>query len=169
MIIKCVFLDRDGVINSERGDYTYLPEDFILIDGVHEAIDLIKSAGYLAIIITNQAGISKGLYTRDEMNKCHQLMLEELSEIDAVYYSPYHPDQTLSLSRKPDSLLFEKALAKFSIDPEFSWMVGDRERDLIPAKKLNMRTVLIGTEPSTFADHHAVDLLQAVKEIILNV
>ena len=67
---KCIFLDRDGVLNVERGDYTYLPQDFKIIDGVPEAIKKIKEAGYLAIVITNQAGITKGIYTRETRRAC---------------------------------------------------------------------------------------------------
>ena len=115
---KCIFLDRDGVLNVERGDYTYEPEDFIIEDRVPEAIQLIKEAGYLAIVITNQAGISKGLYTRKQMQACHGILMEKTGHlIDHIYYSPYHPSFSESLTRKPETLMIEKAIAKFDIDP----------------------------------------------------
>jgi D-glycero-D-manno-heptose 1,7-bisphosphate phosphatase len=166
---KCVFLDRDGVINVERGDYTFRKEDFVLHEGVPEAIKELSEAGYLVVVVTNQAGISKGRYTREDMESCHKYLLEQVPEITKIYVSPYHPDQTASLSRKPGSLLFEKAIARFAIDPKESWMIGDRERDLIPARQLGIKTVLIGDEPTSFALFHAEGLYDAVKETILRI
>jgi D-glycero-D-manno-heptose 1,7-bisphosphate phosphatase len=61
---KCVFLDRDGVLNRERGDYTYTLEDFEVLPGVPEALALLKQNGYMLIVVTNQGGIAKGLYTK---------------------------------------------------------------------------------------------------------
>lgn len=141
---KCIFLDRDGVINVERGDYTYLPEDFKIIDGVPEAIEKIKKAGYLAIVITNQAGISKGTYSRDQMNLCHEILMEKTGRlIDKIYYCPYHPIRSASLCRKPDSLMIEKAIAKFDIDVKASWFIGDRCTDIACGQKIGLNTVLI--------------------------
>ena len=96
-------------------------------------------------------------------------MQEQLHhQIDEIYYSPYHPNITESLSRKPGSLLFEKATAKYTIDPKTSWMIGDRERDLIPAKKLGMSTILVGDSPdSDYMDYRAEDLMDSTS-IILN-
>ena len=165
---KCIFLDRDGVINRERGDYTYRIEDMEILEGVKEALTKLKMKAYKIIVITNQSGISQGLYSKDDVEKCHQYMIEELDAmIDDIYLSPYHPTITESLSRKPGSLLFEKAMAKHDIDPKGSWMLGDRDRDLIPAKKLGMRTILIDNfESSQYADDYASDLMDAVDEVI---
>jgi len=103
---KCIFLDPDGVLNVERGDYTFLPADFRIIDGVPEAIEIIKKAGYIVIVITNQAGISKGIYTREQMHICHEILMEKTHHlIDHIYYSPYHPSFSESLTRKPDTLM----------------------------------------------------------------
>ena len=163
---KCVFLDRDGVLNVERGKYTYKVEDFKIIDGVVEALKTLKKKGYLIIVITNQAGISRGLYSREQMNACHHILQNECENlIDDIYYSPYHPTVTESISRKPDSLMFEKAIAKYDINCEVSWMVGDKERDLIPAKKLGIATILVGNEASHFADHNALNLINATNII----
>src|SRR5688572_17454743 len=127
----CVFLDRDGVLNAERGDYTYRTEDFEIINGVPEALNLLKENGYLLIVITNQAGIAKGLYTKEQVFACHDKLQHACGNIiDALYFAPLHPTVSESLSRKPDSLMLEKAIAKFNIDPEKSWLVGDKKRDL---------------------------------------
>ena len=141
---KCIFLDRDGVLNVERGDYTFHPEDFIIPEGVPEAIERIKTAGYLAIVVTNQAGISKGLYTREQMNVCHNILLEKTAKlIDKIYYSPYHPSFSESLTRKPETLMLEKAIAKFDIDPSQSWLIGDRARDIECGQRMGLKTILI--------------------------
>ena len=166
---KCVFLDRDGVINEERGTYTFKIEDFNLIPGVVEAIKLLKKNEYLVIVITNQSGISQGLYTIEMMKECHQKMIEEMHYlIDDVFYSKWHPDVSESLFRKPDSLMLERAAAKFSIDLKKSWLVGDSERDIISGKKLKLNTILVGEkEKSNSADFREKNLLSAVKNVIL--
>lgn len=144
---KCIFLDRDGVLNADRPDYVYLPEHFELLPDVHEALQKFKDAGFLLIVITNQSGISKGIYTQQDMENIHALIQKGCGNlIDHFYFSPYHPSISESLSRKPGSLLFEKALSKFNINPAESWMVGDRDRDLIPAQKMGIRTIRVGKE-----------------------
>lgn len=165
---KAVFIDRDGVINVERGDYTHLPEDFVLEEGVEEALRLLKSLDFLTIIVTNQAGIAKGLYSHDDVALCHQKMHQLLPAlIDDVFYASWHPSFSESLSRKPGSLMFERALALHEIDPGQSWMVGDNERDLVPAKKLGIRTIAIGPqEEFRSADYFAGSLLEAARRIV---
>jgi len=165
---KCVFLDRDGVLNVERGDYTFLPEDFIIPPGVPSAIKKIKAEGFLAIGVTNQAGISKGLYSREQMQTCHDILMKKTDNlIDKIYYCPYHPSISQSLSRKPDTLMLEKAIAKYNIDPLKSWLIGDRARDIECGQKLGMKTILITDnqlarcQPDFVAD----DLADAVSKI----
>jgi len=166
---KCIFLDRDGVLNVERGDYTYLLEDFIIPEGVLDAIKKIKTAGYLAIVVTNQAGITKGVYTRDQMNVCHDLLMEKTNNlIDKIYYSPYHPVFSESLSRKPDTIMIEKAIAKFDIDPKQSWLIGDRCRDIICGQKMGLQTILIShhSDQECNPTYLAKNLLSAINRII---
>jgi D-glycero-D-manno-heptose 1,7-bisphosphate phosphatase len=142
---KAIFLDRDGVINRERGTYTFRREDFEVLPGVPEALSKLKSAGYLLIVITNQAGISKGLYSLSEMQDCHDKMQEECGGlIDEVYYCMWHPDVSKSLARKPQALMLERAIAKWQIDPAHSWMVGDQSRDLEAAAALGIKGIGIG-------------------------
>ena len=146
---KCIFLDRDGVLNADRPDYVYLPAHYKILPGVPEALQACKQAGYLLIVITNQSGISQGIYSRKEVDHVHGFLQRDCNNLfDKFYFSPYHPTVTESLSRKPDSLLFEKAIAKFIIDPSQSWMIGDRDRDLIPAQSLGIKTIRIGKDDS---------------------
>ena len=164
---KCVFLDRDGVINEDNPNYVYKPESFQLIRGVPEAIEAIKAAGYLIIVATNQSGIAKGIYTRKDMRACHRLMQEQLGHrIDYIYYAPFHESVSKSLSRKPGSLMFERAIARFDIDPFNSWMVGDKARDIIPAQKLGIKTIQVDGLIDGGADHVAEDLYAACEFIL---
>ena len=144
---KCVFLDRDGVLNEDDPNYTYELSKFKILPGVPEALRLIKQQGFLLIVVTNQSGIAKGLYSIEQMNACHEYLERHCDHsIDKFYFSPYHKTVTNSLLTKPDSLMFERAIAKFNIDISKSWMVGDRGRDLIPARKLGIKTIQIGDE-----------------------
>ncbi|MDF2454383.1 MAG: hisB [Cytophagaceae bacterium] len=166
---KCVFLDRDGVINIDDVNYTYKVEQFVLVAGVKEALQLLHDKGYLLVLITNQSGIAKGIYGHEDVTKCHAYMHELTgSLIDDIFYSPYHQTFTNSLGRKPGSLLFEKAIAKHDIDISTSYMVGDRGRDLVPARKLGLKTVHIHEEghPAETADYIAKDLLDASNWIL---
>lgn len=167
---KCVFLDRDGVLNEDRPDYAYRLDHFKILPGVPEALLQLKNAGYLLVVVTNQSGIAQGIYTQADMEMCHDYFQKQCGGvIDHFYFSPYHPKVTASLGRKPGTLLFEKGIAKFNIDPELSWMIGDRERDLIPARQLGMKTILVGTEreETDYSDYEALDL-PAASRIILN-
>jgi D-glycero-D-manno-heptose 1,7-bisphosphate phosphatase len=165
---KCVFLDRDGVINVDHVDYTYRLDHFFIIDGVADALRKFKDAGYLLVIITNQSGISKGIYTYADVVRCHHYLQEQCNyPIDGFYHSPYHEKYTNSLSRKPGSLMFEKAIAKFGIDISQSWMIGDKERDLIPARKLGLKTILISDkEEGVKCEARVADLSEAMKRVL---
>ncbi len=166
----CVFLDRDGVLNIERGTYTWKIDDFEIIRGVREALEDLKMNGFKLVVITNQAGITRGVFTKKDMQACHQYLMEQTGYlIDDIYYSMYHPDYSNSLLRKPGSLMFEKAIARHQIDPSGSWMVGNSERDLVPAAKLGMRTIFIGEKQDQIqAEYFAGDLKNAGDYIIAN-
>jgi D-glycero-D-manno-heptose 1,7-bisphosphate phosphatase len=124
-MMKCVFLDRDGVLNEELGDYLHRLDDLVIPKGMPEALRLLKKAGYLLIVVTNQAGIARGLYGREAVQAIHERMQETCGGVlDALYFAPHHPDYTSqSLSRKPGTLMLERAMAKFGIDPVQSWMI----------------------------------------------
>ncbi|KAA9327013.1 HAD family hydrolase [Hymenobacter busanensis] len=154
---KAVFLDRDGVLNAEIGDYVWRPADFVVLPGVPEALHALHAAGYRLIVVTNQAGIAKGLYGPADVAACHQKLQEACGGIiDAFYYAPGHPSVSESLMRKPGSLMLERAIARFRLDPSQCWMVGDRARDLEAGARAGVRGILVGeTEPVAGAPHLA--------------
>lgn len=164
---KCIFLDRDGVINKDYVDYVYSAHKLEILPGVSTTLNAFKEAGYLLIVITNQSGISKGIYTREQMHETHRLIQEACGHcIDDFYYAPGHPSVSETLSRKPGSLLFEKAIAKYKVTPSQSWMIGDKDRDLIPAKKLGIKTIQVDYNDSPTADYKVPELSDC-REIIL--
>jgi len=149
---KAVFLDRDGVINKERGEYTFKISDFQFIRGVEDVLKEFQKRGYVLIIITNQSGIAKGKYTHHDFLKVTDYMVSYLAEkqvkITAVYYCPHHDEVGKCLCRKPDSLLIEKAIARYAIDPASSFLIGDRERDIAAAEKTGVNGIKINSNIS---------------------
>jgi D-glycero-D-manno-heptose 1,7-bisphosphate phosphatase len=146
---KALFLDRDGVINHDPGDYTMSEEDFIVLPEVLPALKLAHARGYKIIVVTNQGGIAKGLYSHEEVKKMHDKLRRSCEEagveITAFYYSPHHPDFGNSLTRKPARLLMERAIARYAIDPARSVMLGDRDRDVQCAEAVGVKGVLVPT------------------------
>ena len=144
---KAVFLDRDGVINFEHGDYTYDKADFQINDGVIESLKIIVEKGYLLIVITNQSGIAKEVYDHSAVQDLPDFMtatlLKDNIPLAAVYYCPHHPDLSECLCRKPQSIMVEKAIARFNIDPKASYLIGDRERDIIAGGTAGLTGILI--------------------------
>ena len=154
MTNKILFLDRDGVVNMEVGNYVYQPEQFEFVPGLFPFLNKAVELGYVTILITNQGGISKGLYGHDEVEGLNQMIRKEFKKngipLLEIYYSPYHPYQTLSLSRKPDSIMLEKALARFGTLPENCVMIGDRERDMEAAAKVGVKGILVDSNIDLF-------------------
>lgn len=148
---KAIFLDRDGIINSERG-YTHRLEDFVILPDLMESLQILQKRGYLFIIITNQSGIAKGLYTQEDVEHIHGYLLKEFEKnsirISEIYYCIHHPDVSRCICRKPDSLFVEKGLARFGIDPKQSYFIGDKERDVEAAAKGGVKGILIPSDTS---------------------
>ncbi len=166
---KCVFLDRDGVLNQDLDGYLYQTHLVRFPEGVREGLLQLKQAGFLLIVITNQAGISKGLYGPEEVRQVHDFLNTAYGNVlDDLYFAPEHEAfTTRSLSRKPGSLLIERAMARYRIDPRLSWMIGDQERDVTAGNKAGVKTILIkNTAVATEADLRVADFSSAVKAIL---
>ena len=156
---KALFLDRDGVINRERGEYTFKVEDFDILPSVFDTLKYAQELGYKLVIITNQGGIAKGLYSHTDVAKAHHYLENELAKHDIqltdIFYSPHHQDYSNSLDRKPGSLLFEKALAMHKIDASQSFMIGDSQRDIVASSKVGVKGFLITPNSSlSFIKEH---------------
>jgi D-glycero-D-manno-heptose 1,7-bisphosphate phosphatase len=166
---KCIFLDRDGVLNVDRVDYVYRMEEFIIPPGVGEALRALKDAGYLLIVITNQSGIAKGIYKREDVYLIHNAIQDGTGvELDDIYFCPYHEKfDSHSLTRKPGSLMIEKAAAKYEVDMDASWMVGDHERDITAGTRAGLRTIRLAPSGTETKATHLVDDLLAASKIIL--
>lgn len=166
---KAVFLDRDGVLNDEIGDYVWEPAHFIVSAGVPAALAQLKAAGYYLVVVTNQAGIAKGLYGRAEVLALHDKLQQACGgALDALYFADAHPSvRGESLLRKPDSLMLEKAIARFHLDPAQCWIVGDRARDLEAGAKVGVRGILVGHTENVSYEPRAADL-RAATALILN-
>ena len=144
---KALFLDRDGVLNRERGDYTYSVEDFEVLPDVPESLKIARKKGFMLIVISNQGGIAKQIFTRERVEVLHKLLCDKLAEdgieFDEVYYCQHHSDIGRCICRKPDSLMLEKAIARFGVNPAKSVMIGDSQRDIDAAKKAGVKGFLI--------------------------
>jgi len=144
---KAVFLDRDGVMNKELGHYVVQRDDFVVLSDLYSELLELQNAGFIFIVISNQGGIAKQLYSKKFVEELHNSMLAQLNdagiEITEVYYCPHHPDYGRCICRKPDSLLIEKAMARFNINPAESFFVGDTSRDIEAATKSGLTGIRI--------------------------
>ena len=148
---KAVFLDRDGTINIEK-NYLYKPEDWEWIAGSVEAIKGFNRLGYLVIVVTNQAGVARGLYGCAEVERLHRyvdgLLAQAGARIDAYYYCPHHPDFGKIKDcdcRKPKPGLLYRAGADFSIDLTDSYLIGDKASDILAGAAAGVTTFLVAT------------------------
>lgn len=148
----CLFLDRDGVINRERGEHTWRLADFEILPEVPEAIRFAAVAGHAVVVITNQSGIGLGLYGHADVAMLHAHLAAELAKADAqvdeILYCPHHPTKGKCLCRKPGGLLLERAMARLGIDSAASVMIGDRDRDVQAAQAAGVRGVLVAPNGS---------------------
>lgn len=148
---KAVFLDRDGVLNKELGDYVCKLEDFKVLTHNFNSLKELQSRGYLLIVITNQGGLAKAWYTEEALGKMHDHLKKTYAEqgilLTEIYYCRHHPEfNGKCLCRKPGSLMLEKAVARFGIDAGSSYFIGDRERDVIAGEAAGLKGILIDSD-----------------------
>lgn len=136
---KAAFIDRDGVLNEERA-YVYRAEDFEFAPGAVAALRRLKAAGYLLVVVTNQSGIARGLYSEADYHALTRHMRERLEaegiHLDAVEYCPHLPDAPVERyrlqcdCRKPRPGMLNRAIRALDIDARASFLVGDRLSDI---------------------------------------
>ena len=154
-----IFFDRDGVLNAEVG-YLWQIEKFTWIDGARDAIKFCNERGLLTVVVTNQGGIARGLYTHAEVDALHDFMQKSLSEIgahiDAFYFCPHHPEGVVPEfsivcdCRKPKAGLILRACEELQINPARAILIGDAQRDIDSAHAANLRDGIFFTGGNLF-------------------
>jgi D-glycero-D-manno-heptose 1,7-bisphosphate phosphatase len=149
---RAVFIDRDGTISEEVG-YVNHPSRYRVFPYAAEAIRRLNEAGWLAVLVTNQAGVARGYFKEEVIGAVHALLAEELerggARLDAIYYCPHHPSvgeppyRFDCDCRKPRPGLIRRAAEDFRIDLAASWMVGDRYSDTELARNAGTRAALV--------------------------
>lgn len=149
---RAVFIDRDGTISEEVG-YVNHPSRYRVFPYSAQAIKLLNDAGWLAILVTNQAGVARGYFAEEMIGTVHNILTQELerggARLDAIYFCPHHPtigDPPYRFDcdcRKPKPGLIRRAVAEFRIDSARSWMVGDRYSDTELARNAGVRAACV--------------------------
>lgn len=159
-----VFLDRDGVLNVDLG-YTYKASDLKLVPGAIAGLKKLHQAGFVFVVITNQSGIARGLFTLQDVQDFHQELCRQISalapEIQFLDFMicPHHPKGVISAfaiecgCRKPGIKLLTDAAAKHYLDLKKSWLVGDKASDVDCAHNAGMRGIQV-TRGGKQYDHH---------------
>ena len=167
MLARALFLDRDGVVNHEVG-YLHRAEEVRFIDGIFPLCRAARSLGYKLVVVTNQSGIARGMYTTAQYE---QLMVwfraqfvREGAPLDAVYHCPYHPEHGVGEfrreheDRKPGPGMLLRAARDLGLDLSQSILVGDRCSDVAAANAAGLRQafLLSGTETKPCAGPHQI-------------
>lgn len=173
-----VFLDRDGTVVEER-DYLADPDDVALVPGAARAIVRLREAGYAVVVVTNQSGIARGLYSEADYRavaaRVSELLAAEGATLTGTYYCPHHPDLTGPCDcRKPGTGMYRRAAADLGLDLSRSVYVGDKVTDVEPGLALGGRSLLVRTgygrmsEPQVPAGVEVVDDLPGAVALILD-
>lgn len=173
MARKALFLDRDGVINVDHG-YVHRIEDFQFVPGILEVLLRARAAGYVLVVVTNQAGIARGYYDEDQFRTLTDWMTATLAgagaAIERVYHCPHHPDglghyRRHCDHRKPMPGMILKAAAELHLDLSASLLVGDKETDIEAGRRAGVgRCVLFSPDPVVATDADVV--IRALDELI---
>jgi D-glycero-D-manno-heptose 1,7-bisphosphate phosphatase len=140
---KCLFLDRDGVVNIDF-NYVHSAENFEFVDGIFEICSLAKDAGFIVVIVTNQSGIGRGIYSEGQFESLTTWVHGEFEkrdlEITRTYYCPHHPTEAKGLylqdceCRKPKPGMIYRAATELDIDLANSIFIGDKATDMMSAE-----------------------------------
>lgn len=151
---RAVFLDRDGTVNVEA-DFLSDPELLVLESHAAEGLRALRDAGFTLLVVSNQSGVARGLFTENDVRRVNErlrrMLAEEGVEIAGLYYCPHHPEGTVGgyrgecECRKPAPGMFTRAAAELDLDCAASYTVGDRARDLEAGRRAGTRCVLVKT------------------------
>jgi D-glycero-D-manno-heptose 1,7-bisphosphate phosphatase len=173
---SALFLDRDGVINIDHG-YVHKKENFHFIDNIFDLVTHAKNLGHLVIIVTNQAGIAKGIYTEQDFQTLMSWVSRQFicnhGKIDKTYFCPFHKDGIIkkyaknSPDRKPEPGMIIKACKEFNIDPKKSVLVGNKLSDIEAANSSFIgKSIYFGDDECKEAYASTSNLLDIKKELI---
>ena len=146
---RAVFLDRDGTLIKAES-YPSDPKRVVLLPGTAAALSDLREAGFTLVVVTNQSGIARGLFSEDEYyavaKRLDDVLAEAGSPVDATMYCPHHPDFAPACEcRKPATGMYRRAAAELGLDLVDSYYVGDRALDVAPARELGGVGVLVRT------------------------
>ena len=173
---RAVFLDRDGTI-IEDVPYISEPEKVVLISGASGAIKRLKAAGFMVVVVSNQSGVGRGYFTEADVGAVHaridSILDNEGTGIDDYFYCPHEPDSGCAC-RKPETRMVDRAVDKYSLDVENSYLVGDKSSDISLADNAGLTSILVRTghgtetekEPGIKAGFVASDIAEAVEWIM---
>lgn len=149
------FLDRDGVINVDTG-YPHRPDELRFTPTAIEGIRLLNTNGWLAIVVSNQSGVARGLFGTAEVEAFHAHIQSELAragaQIDAFYYCPYHPDGSVAEwaiaheDRKPGAGMLLRAMRDWPIDRDASVLIGDKDSDMAAARRAGVKGIRVESD-----------------------
>ena len=167
---RAIFLDRDGTVISEK-EYLADPDRVEFVPGAIEAMRLFSDAGYKLVIVSNQSGIARGVYTLADYRaveaRIERLLSENGVALDAVFFCPHHPDFTGPCEcRKPGLGMYREAERKLGIDLASSVYIGDRIKDVEPAIALGGRGILVRTGYGATEVHHLAAGLETASNVL---
>lgn len=174
---RFVFLDRDGVINVERGDYTTTVDQWEWAPGVFEGLRLFRESGFGVVVITNQGCIAKGIQTEAGLAALHDFMVRRVraegGDILRIYHCPHQTSDGCQC-RKPLPGMFFRAADDLGIKLADTFMIGDSLRDMEAGRRAGTRTILIDSGPGSDSsrtqfppgEFRADDLLDAARIVI---
>lgn len=158
---KALFLDRDGVINIDYG-HVFTIKNFHFIKGIFELCNYFQNEGYIIIVITNQAGIGKGLYSLKEFKKINNWMIKQFKKkgiiISRTYYCPHVPEDHCNC-RKPSPGMLIEAIKEYNIDVTRSYLIGDKDSDIIAAISAGIKNTILFQ-----CDNHTETLMRILEE-----
>ncbi|MFP3153784.1 HAD-IIIA family hydrolase [Lachnospiraceae bacterium ZAX-1] len=168
-----VFLDRDGVLAVEKGYVTKL-SDLELFPYAKDGISRMHELGYLAIVVTNQSAIARGILTVEELYRMNYFLMEEI-KVDAIYACPHSGKEDIPCTcRKPGTAMVEKAIQEHDIEKRGSYFVGDRASDIETGLRSKLQTVLLESgygikrlEKAVKPDYVCKDLIDFINRILI--
>ncbi|RYA23152.1 D-glycero-beta-D-manno-heptose-1,7-bisphosphate 7-phosphatase [Malaciobacter halophilus] len=166
---KAFFIDRDGVINTDK-NYVYKKEDFEFIDGVMDALLYLQEKEFKLFIITNQSGIGRAYYQKEDFEKLTSWMLKEFEKnsikIHEVKYCPHSPEANCNC-RKPKTGMIDEICKAYDIDLKNSWLIGDKDSDIKCAQNAKIKNTIQVKSGQKFDEtkSQATYVLNSIKDI----